>query len=48
MQLRVEAFNALNHPNFKNVDTGLRSATYGQVNSAGDSRILEFALKMSF
>jgi Carboxypeptidase regulatory-like domain/TonB-dependent Receptor Plug Domain len=48
MQLRVEAFNALNHPNFRNVDTGLGSATYGQVNSAGDPRILEFALKMSF
>jgi Carboxypeptidase regulatory-like domain len=45
---RAEAFNALNHPNFKNVDTGLGDGSYGQVNSAGDPRILELALKLSF
>ena len=48
LQFRAEAFNALNHPNFKNVDTGLGDGSYGQVNSAGDPRILELALKLSF
>jgi hypothetical protein len=48
LQLRAEAFNALNHPNFNQVDTGVGSGTYGQVNGAGDPRILEFAAKVTF
>jgi hypothetical protein len=48
MQIRVEAFNVLNHPNFNSVDTGFGSGTYGQVNGAGDPRIMEFAAKMFF
>jgi hypothetical protein len=48
MQIRVEAFNVLNHPNFKNVDTGLGSGTFGHVTGAGDPRIMEFAVKMFF
>lgn len=47
-QVRAEAFNALNHPNFNNVDTGLGDGSYGQVNSAGDARIMEFAVKLTF
>jgi hypothetical protein len=48
LQIRAEAFNVLNHPNFRNVDTGLGSGTFGQVNGAGDPRIMEFAVKMFF
>lgn len=48
LQLRAEAFNALNHPNFRGVDTGLGDGSYGQINSAGDPRIMEFAMKVSF
>jgi hypothetical protein len=48
LQVRAEAFNALNHPNFRNVDTGLGDGSYGQVNSAGDPRIMEFAMKLTF
>jgi hypothetical protein len=48
LQVRAEAFNALNHPNFKSVDTGLGDQNYGTVNSAGDPRIMEFALKLTF
>lgn len=47
-QFKAEAFNVANHPNFKAVDTSLGDASYGQVTSAGDPRILEFALKMMF
>jgi hypothetical protein len=48
LQIRAEAFNALNHPNFKGVDTGLGDQNYGTVNSAGDPRIMEFAMKLNF
>ena len=45
-RFRAEAFNVLNHPNFNNVDTGLGDGNYGQVKSAGDPRIMEFAMKL--
>lgn len=48
VQFRAEAFNVLNHPNFQNVDTGVGDGSYGQVTSAGDPRILEFAGKFFF
>jgi hypothetical protein len=48
LQFRAEAFNVLNHPNFKNVDTNVGDGSFGQVTSAGDPRILELALKVSF
>lgn len=47
-EFRAEAFNVANHPNFINVDTGLDDGSYGHVTSAGDPRILEFALKVLF
>ena len=37
-----------NHPNFNGVSTGLGSGNYGDVTSAGDPRILEFALKLIY
>jgi hypothetical protein len=48
LQFRAEAFNALNHPNFNSVDTGVGSGSYGQLTNTGDPRIIELALKMSF
>lgn len=47
-QFRAEAFNIANHSNFQAVDTGLGDGSYGQVTSAGDPRIMEFALKLMY
>jgi hypothetical protein len=48
LQVRAEAFNVLNHPNFNGVDTGLGSGTFGHITGAGDPRIMEFAVKTFF
>jgi Carboxypeptidase regulatory-like domain/TonB-dependent Receptor Plug Domain len=48
LSLKAEAYNVLNHPNFNSVDTGVGSGTYGQVNGAGDPRILDLSMKLSF
>jgi hypothetical protein len=47
-QLRAEAFNIANHPNFDAVSTGLGSGNFGAVTGARDPRILEFAGKFVF
>lgn len=48
MDVRFEAFNVLNHPNFNAPSTNLSSSSFGQITSAGDPRILQFALKLHF
>ena len=53
VQLRAEAFNILNHANFlPPVATGgtatLNSGSFGQIQSALDPRIMQFALKYIF
>ena len=47
-ELRFEFFNVLNHTNFANPVNNLRSGTFGVIQSAGDPRILQFAVKYSF
>jgi hypothetical protein len=47
-QFRAEAFDVFNHPNFANVVTTVGNSNYGQVTSAHDPRLLEFAASYQF
>ena len=48
LQFRGEFFNVFNHTSFGNVDTSVGSGTYGEITSALNPRILEFALRLTF
>jgi hypothetical protein len=48
LEFRGEFFNIFNHTNFSGVDTTLGSGTFGQVVSALNPRIVEFALRYQF
>ena len=48
LQLRWEIFNVINHVNLNAPITALNSASFGQIQSAGDPRIMQFALKVDF
>jgi hypothetical protein len=48
LEARFEAFNALNWVNFNAPTLTLSSSQFGQIRSAGDPRILQFALKIHF
>ena len=46
--MRVEAFNALNNVNFDLPNSSQNSANFGKILSAGDPRIMQLALRVSF
>jgi TonB dependent receptor-like, beta-barrel len=48
LQVRAEAFNIANHPNFGIPVYDLNSANFGRILSAGPPRLLQFALKLSY
>ena len=48
MQFRWEVFNVINHVNFNAPVTALNSASFGQILTAGDPRIMQFALKFTY
>jgi hypothetical protein len=49
LQLRMDAFNSLNHPTFANPSTVLTSSSFGQVTAiTGAPRTLQFAGTLSF
>ena len=47
-EFRAEFFNILNHTQFYNPDGNISDSTFGQVRTARDPRLLQFALKLSF
>ena len=51
IEFRAELFNTFNHTNFASLPTAalqVGSGSYGQVTTARDPRIAEFALKYQF
>lgn len=49
LQFRTEFYNAFNTPQFANPDTGLRNATFGQINATSvNPRIIQFGFKYLF
>ena len=46
--VRLEAFNVMNHPNFNGFTTGLNSSTFGYATSAQPARIFQLAGKITF
>ena len=49
MQLRLESFNTLNHPNFNNPSTTtLNSSSFGKITTAQSPRIFQGAVKFVF
>jgi hypothetical protein len=48
LQFRSEFFNLFNHTNFGSPDSTVTSTSFGQIWSAGDPRIIQFALRLSF
>lgn len=48
IQLRAEAFNALNNVNLNLPNSTVTSSAFGRITSAGDPRILQFALRLTF
>ena len=48
LQLRVESFDVLNHPNFGNIGTTLGGANFGYVTSDHEPRLLQMGGKITF
>jgi outer membrane receptor protein involved in Fe transport len=48
LELRGDAFNVLNHTEFRNPDTTITDSTFGQISTTYDPRILQLALHLRF
>ena len=48
LETRFEAFNAINRTPFNSPQVTFNNATFGRITSAGDPRILQFAMKLHF
>ncbi|MDX6612897.1 MAG: hypothetical protein QOD75_2083 [Blastocatellia bacterium] len=48
LQLRAETYNVFNHTNFRSLSTARNAATFGQVTTFRDPRIMQFGIKLLF
>jgi hypothetical protein len=48
LQFRSEFFNLLNHTNLNNPVNNMNNAAFGRILNAGDPRVIQFALKLSY
>jgi hypothetical protein len=48
IEARIESFNALNWFQWNNPQTNLNNVQFGRITSAGDPRIMQFAIKYQF
>jgi hypothetical protein len=48
LQLRVEAYNALNHTNLSAPNTSLNATSFGEITGNGDPRKMQMAAKLTF
>ena len=48
MEFRADFFNLFNHTNYADPNTNLTSGSFGQVIFAGNPRIIQLALRLSF
>src|SRR5262249_40446892 len=48
IQIRAEAFNALNHPNWSGANANPNSGSFGQVTSKNGERVVQLAIKYAF
>ena len=48
IQVRAEAYNALNKKHLGNPGTPLGTANFGRILSAGAARTMQFGVKLSF
>jgi hypothetical protein len=48
LQVRVEAFNAFNFVNLRNPRSNIGSADPGRIDSAGDARVMQLGLRLTF
>jgi hypothetical protein len=48
LNFRAEAFNVVNHVEYSNPNTSLNAATFGQITSSANPRIMQMALKFLF
>jgi hypothetical protein len=48
LEMRAEAANVLNHPNYSGIDTTVNSPTFGQVTSVGSMRMMTLSMHYRF
>ena len=48
LQFRAELFNAFNHTNLSNPDSGLTDSNVARITASGPARIIQFGLRYSF